>query len=143
MLWGGDRHQFMDHRARGDCNVTETTAKEESVMARFRLGVDVGGTFTDAVLISEETGEIYIAKVSSTPHDPSIGFLAAVTQILEKAKSQPQSISYLVHATTVATNALIEGKCPKSSFITTEGFRDMLEIARQVRPSLYDIHFQK
>ena len=113
------------------------------MMARFRLGVDVGGTFTDAVLISEETGEIYIAKVSSTPHDPSIGFLAAVTQILEKAKSHPQSISYLVHATTVATNALIEGKCPKSSFITTEGFRDMLEIARQVRPSLYDIHFQK
>ncbi|HXN22805.1 MAG TPA: hydantoinase/oxoprolinase family protein [Candidatus Dormibacteraeota bacterium] len=110
---------------------------------RFRLGVDVGGTFTDAVLISEETGEIHIAKVSTTPKDPSIGFLAAVTQILAKSGAQAPNVSYLVHGTTVATNALIEGKTPKTAFITTEGFRDLLEIGRQVRPSLYDIHFQK
>jgi N-methylhydantoinase A len=110
---------------------------------RFRLGVDVGGTFTDAVLISEETGEINIAKVPSTPRDPSIGFLAAVNQILSKANTQAPNISYLVHGTTVATNALIEGKSPKTAFITTEGFRDLLEIGRQIRPSLYDIHFEK
>jgi N-methylhydantoinase A len=110
---------------------------------RFRLGVDVGGTFTDAVLISEETGEINIAKVPSTPRDPSIGFLAAVHQILSKANTQAPNISYLVHGTTVATNALIEGKSPKTAFITTEGFRDLLEIGRQIRPSLYDIHFEK
>jgi N-methylhydantoinase A len=109
----------------------------------FRVGVDVGGTFTDAVLISEATGEIHIAKVPSTPKDPSIGFLMAVTQILKKAGLTAESISYLVHGTTVATNALIEGKTPKTAFITTAGFRDMLEIARQVRPSLYDVHFQK
>jgi N-methylhydantoinase A len=111
--------------------------------SRFRLGVDVGGTFTDAVLISEETGEIHIAKVPSTPRDPSIGFLAAVNQILAKAGTEALNISYLVHGTTVATNALIEGKNPKTAFITTEGFRDLLEIGRQVRPSLYDIHFEK
>ena len=110
---------------------------------RFRLGVDVGGTFTDAVLISEESGEINIAKVPSTPRDPSIGFLAAVNQILSKANTQAPNISYLVHGTTVATNALIEGKSPKTAFITTEGFRDLLEIGRQIRPSLYDIHFEK
>src|SRR6202158_6615536 len=90
---------------------------------RFRLGVDVGGTFTDAVLISEETGEIHIAKVSTTPKDPSIGFLAAVTQILAKSGAPAPNASYLVHGTTVATNALIEGKTPKTAFITTEGFR--------------------
>ncbi len=111
--------------------------------ARFRLGVDVGGTFTDAVLISEDTGEIHIAKVPSTPKDPSIGFLAVVDQILSKAQTQALNISYLVHGTTVATNALIEGKNPKTAFITTEGFRDLLEIGRQIRPSFYDIHFEK
>jgi N-methylhydantoinase A len=110
---------------------------------RYRLGVDVGGTFTDAVLICEESGEIQIAKVSSTPKNPEIGFLAAVQQILGKAGVKSSAISYLVHGTTVATNALIEGKGSKTAFITTEGFRDLLEIGRQIRPSLYDIHFRK
>ncbi len=109
----------------------------------YRLGIDIGGTFTDAVLVSEETGEVQIAKVPSTPEDPSIGFLDALTRILEKAELAPESIAFLVHGTTVATNSLIEGKTPKTAFITTAGFRDMLEIARQVRPSLYDVHFEK
>jgi N-methylhydantoinase A len=113
------------------------------MMQRYRLGVDVGGTFTDAVLISEQSGEIHIAKVSSTPRNPEIGFLAAVQQILSKAGIKPPDVSYLVHGTTVATNALIEGKGSRTAFITTEGFRDLLEIGRQVRPSLYDIHFKK
>lgn len=113
------------------------------MVSMFRLGIDVGGTFTDAVLVSETTGEIQIAKVPSTPSDPSIGFLAALTRILEQNDLMAQSISYLVHGTTVATNSLIEGKTPKAAFITTAGFRDMLEIARQVRPSLYDVHFEK
>ena len=110
--------------------------------ARFRVGVDVGGTFTDAVLISEETGESQTAKVPSTPSDPAVGFVNAVDRILADGL-EPEQISYLVHGTTVATNALIEGKTPRCAFITTGGFRDMLEIARQVRPSLYDIHFEK
>jgi N-methylhydantoinase A len=110
---------------------------------KFRLGIDVGGTFTDAVLISENTGETQIAKVLSSPEDPSVGFLEAVGRVLAKADLKHKDISYLVHGTTVATNALIEGKTPKVAFITTLGFRDMLEIARQIRPSLYDIHFEK
>lgn len=110
---------------------------------KYRLGIDVGGTFTDAVLVSEDTGEIQIAKVPSTPSDPSEGFMAAVTRILERNDLTARSISYLVHATTVATNSLIEGKTSKAAFVTTAGFRDMLEIARQVRPSLYDVHFEK
>ena len=109
----------------------------------YRLGIDVGGTFTDAVLLSEDTGELQIAKVPSTPGDPSVGFLNALTRVLEKTNIEPESVAYLVHGTTVATNALIEGKTPKTAFVTTAGFGDMLEIARQVRPSLYDVHFKK
>ena len=110
---------------------------------RFRLGVDIGGTFTDAVLLSEESGETSIAKVPSTPSDPSAGFLDAVTRILAANAVAPEDVSYLVHGTTVATNSLIEGTTPPAAFVTSAGFRDMLEIARQVRPSLYDVHFTK
>lgn len=110
---------------------------------RFRLGVDIGGTFTDAVLLSEDSGETAIAKVPSTPSDPSVGFLDAVTRILTDNAVEPKDVSYLVHGTTVATNSLIEGKTPRAAFVTSAGFRDMLEIARQVRPSLYDVHFTK
>ena len=110
---------------------------------QFHLGIDVGGTFTDAVLIRGETGRIETAKVPSTPADPAVGFMEALSRVLEKGAVGPGSISHLVHGTTVATNSLIEGRTPRTAFVTTEGFGDMLEIARQVRPSLYDVHFQK
>ena len=110
---------------------------------RYRLGIDVGGTFTDGILIDEETGETRIAKVPSTPSDPSVGFLAAVERILREAGLGAADVGYLVHGTTVATNAIIEGKLARTGFITTEGFRDMLEIQRQIRPSLYDLLFEK
>ena len=110
---------------------------------RFRLGVDIGGTFTDAVLLSETSGETSIAKVPTTPADPSVGFLEVVSRILAANSVEPKDVSYLVHGTTVATNSLIEGKTPRGAFVTSAGFRDMLEIARQVRPSLYDVHFLK
>ena len=110
---------------------------------RFRLGVDIGGTFTDAVLLSEASGQTSIAKVPSTPSDPSLGFLDAVSRILAANCVEPKAVSYLVHGTTIATNSLIEGKTPRGAFVTSAGFRDMLEIARQVRPSLYDVHFLK
>lgn len=109
----------------------------------YRLGIDIGGTFTDATLIDEITGEIRIAKVSSTPRDPSIGFLEATHRILHQAKIEPREVRYVVHGTTVATNAIIEGKIAATGFITTDGFRDLLEIQRQIRPSLYDLQFEK
>ncbi len=116
---------------------------EPSSPPRFRLGIDIGGTFTDATLIDERTGEIRIGKVSTTPRDPSVGFLEAVRRMLRQADIEPSDVSYLVHATTVATNAIIEGKLAPTGFITTEGFRDLLEIQRQIRPSLYDLQFEK
>ena len=108
-----------------------------------RLGVDIGGTFTDATLIDEATGEVRICKVSSTPDDPSRGFLEAVERILQEAGLPYTDVGYVVHGTTVATNAIIEGNLSPTAFVTTDGFQDMLEIARQIRPSLYDIHFEK
>ena len=109
----------------------------------YRLGIDIGGTFTDATLINETTGEIHIGKVPSTPKEPSRGFLAATQRLLRDNNISPASVSYLVHGTTIATNAIIERKLAKTGFVTTEGFRDMLEIARQIRPSLYDLQFEK
>src|SRR5262249_14889399 len=111
--------------------------------ARYRLGVDIGGTFTDATLLDKETGDVTIDKVASTPSDPSVGFLEATLSSLEKARVAPTEVEFVVHATTVATNSIIEGKVARTGFVTTDGFRDMLELARQMRPSLYDLRFEK
>jgi N-methylhydantoinase A len=101
-------------------------------MARLRLGVDVGGTFTDLVAVSE--GRIVTAKVPSTPSDQSEGVLAAV-----EASGLDLRGCDLRHGTTVATNALLERKGARTGLLTTEGFRDVIEIGRQNRPSLYDL----
>ncbi len=110
---------------------------------KYRLGVDIGGTFTDATLINETTGEIRVGKVPSTPKDPSLGFLEATHRMLRQAGVSPDEVEYVVHGTTVATNAIIEGKVARTGFITTDGFRDLLEIQRQIRPTLYDLLFEK
>jgi N-methylhydantoinase A len=98
-----------------------------------RLGVDVGGTFTDLVALSE--GELVTAKVPSTPKDQSEGVMNAI----DASEVEPASLAALAHGMTVATNALLERKGARTALVTTEGFRDVLEIARQNRPSLYDL----
>jgi N-methylhydantoinase A len=108
-----------------------------------RLAIDIGGTFTDAMLIDERTGAVSIAKVLSTPADPSLGFMAAAERILGESGVAACDVRFVVHATTVATNAIIEGNVARGGFVTTEGFRDLLEIARQTRPTLYDTQFEK
>jgi N-methylhydantoinase A len=108
-----------------------------------RIAIDIGGTFTDATLIDEETGRVSIAKVSTTPSDPSEGFMNAVDRALSEGGVGASQVGSVVHATTVATNAIIEGKIARGGFVTTGGFRDLLEIARQVRPTLYDPQFEK
>jgi len=109
----------------------------------YRLGIDIGGTFTDGVLVDEATGSISLVKVDSTPRDPSIGFMDAVTKILARAKVRPEAVGFVVHGTTVATNTIIEGKGARVGLLATEGFRDLLEIAFQTRPSLYDVFYDK
>ena len=110
---------------------------------RARIGVDIGGTFTDAVLMAEATGETWIAKVPTTPKDPSEGFMEALDRVIAAAGIRAAEVGFLVHGTTVATNAIIEGKTARVGFITTAGFRDLLEIQRQIRPRLYDLFCEK
>jgi N-methylhydantoinase A len=99
------------------------------------LGVDVGGTFTDAVLIAG--ADVCTAKVPSTPGDESRGVLAAVAAVIEDSGREPAEVARFAHGMTVATNALLEGRGARTALIATEGFADVVELARQARPSLY------
>jgi N-methylhydantoinase A len=105
----------------------------------YRVSTDVGGTFTDGVLLDEKTGKIAISKVSSTPHNPAIGTI----ECIEKFNIPLRDASFLSHGTTVVINALIEGKGAKTALITTAGFRDVLEIGRCNRTEMYDALYRK
>lgn len=101
---------------------------------RYRLGVDVGGTFTDLLLFDNETGAFWRHKTPSTPHDSSEGILNGVNTITENAGVDPAEIEYFLHGTTVATNAVLEGKGARVGLITTEGYRHIMQIARSFVP---------
>jgi len=104
----------------------------------YRLSVDIGGTFTDIVLFNEKSKRFYITKTPSTPQDQSIGIVEGIKKMVKQVGISYNDISYFIHGTTVATNALLERKGTKTVLITTEGFRDIFEIGRQRRPDLYD-----
>jgi N-methylhydantoinase A len=117
-------------------------------MAHWRVGVDSGGTFTDICLFEETEGRVEIWKVSSTPDDPSRGIAQGVEEGMRRvapdAGARPAAaVSYFGHGTTVATNALIQHRGVATGLVTTEGFRDLLEIGRQKRPDLYDLFVDK
>jgi N-methylhydantoinase A len=99
------------------------------------LGVDVGGTFTDAVLLSD--GRLVTGKVATTPGDQSRGVMAAVEQALARAAVEPGAVERFAHGMTVGTNALLEERGARTAIVATEGFTDVIEIARQTRPELY------
>lgn len=100
----------------------------------YRLGVDVGGTFTDLLLINEQTGQTYTAKVPSTPHDSSVGVLNGVARICEESGVNPTDIKRVMHGTTVATNAVLTGKGAKVGLVTTKGYEQTLQVARSFCP---------
>jgi len=100
----------------------------------YRLGVDVGGTFTDLLLVHEDTGDLARVKTPSTPADPSQGVLAGVRRVLEQRDVSIQEVSQLMHGTTVATNAVLEGKGARVGLITTQGFGQILHLARSQTP---------
>jgi N-methylhydantoinase A len=104
----------------------------------IRLGIDIGGTFTDAVF-HDADGSIRTAKASTTPSDITQGVMEAI----EKVEASVPGVDAFVHGTTVALNALLEGKTPKVGLITTRGFRDVLEIMRTNRPDMYNLQQQK
>ena len=103
----------------------------------IRIGIDTGGTFTDVVAVDEQTGEFVTTKTPSTPADPADGFLAGVRKVLDVLRLDADAISAVSHGTTVATNALLQGNVGNLGFITTEGYRHILEIARQSVPDGY------
>jgi N-methylhydantoinase A len=104
----------------------------------YRLGVDTGGTFTDIAVVAEGSGDLHVAKIPSTPANPSRAVLEGLKEVLGSLGLDPKEISFFIHGTTVATNALLEHRGAKTALITTQGFRDVLHIGRQNRPKLYD-----
>ncbi|MDR6512217.1 N-methylhydantoinase A [Novosphingobium capsulatum] len=100
----------------------------------YRLGVDVGGTFTDLLLFDTDSGAFWRHKTPSTPHDSSEGILNGVTAVCAKAGITAGAIDYFLHGTTVATNAVLEGKGARVGLVTTEGYRDIMQIARSYVP---------
>jgi N-methylhydantoinase A len=109
----------------------------------LRLGIDTGGTFTDLALVDDATDRAWLFKLASTPADPSAAIADGARRVLADAGFSADALDVLAHGTTVATNAVLEGKLARTGMITTEGFRDVLEIARQRRPSLYDLDVAK
>src|SRR4051812_3596240 len=109
----------------------------------WRLAVDIGGTFTDVVLINAADGRVIVDKTLTTPAAPLDGVRSGVRQLLTKAGVQPAEITApIVHATTLITNALIEGKIGKAAVVTTDGFGDTLEIRDEHRYDMYDLQIE-
>jgi N-methylhydantoinase A len=104
-----------------------------------RLGVDIGGTFTDLVLVDEPTGAVRVGKVLTTPKDPAHAVEQGVLVLLEQARRRAADVVATVHGTTLATNAVIERKGARTGLLTTAGFRDVLEIRREGRYDMYDL----
>jgi N-methylhydantoinase A len=105
--------------------------------ARLRIGIDTGGTFTDIVSVDGASGAVRVTKVASTPSNPAIGLVRGVNQVLEQGGAVIDDVAGLAHGTTVATNALLQGDIDSLGLIVTEGFRHILEIARQSVPEGY------
>ena len=104
-----------------------------------RFGVDIGGTFTDLVVVDETTGAIRVGKVLTTAKDPAHGVEQGIQALLEDARVEPGRVRAVVHGTTLATNALIERKGARTALLTTAGFRDALEIRHEGRYDMYDL----
>ncbi len=114
-------------------------------MARYRVTVDTGGTFSDFVYLNEETREVSISKVPSTPDDPSRAILQGVEMLLAKGVAAAD-IGFFCHGTTVGTNALLEGKGVKTGLLVTEGFRGIYPVGEQARPygaAIFDVMYDK
>ncbi|GAH49245.1 unnamed protein product, partial [marine sediment metagenome] len=109
---------------------------------KFRVGVDIGGTFTDVVFISS-SGDVYTEKVASTPDNYNKGIVKGLEEGFRHIGLNSSSIAEVVHGCTVATNAILEHTGALTGLITTEGFRDVLEIRRIRMPEMYNLHWNK
>ena len=110
---------------------------------RYRVGVDIGGTFTDLIVVDQATGDFAIGKVLTTPDDPSSAVESVLVETLRKFGTQIADVRHLIHGTTLVTNAMIERKGAPTALLTTAGFRDCVEIGRESRYDLYDLMLEK
>src|SRR5260370_26975565 len=107
-----------------------------------RIGVDIGGTFTDLQIFDARSGAIFGFKTPTTPEDPSIGLMTGIKEAADRHGFALPDVGYLLHGTTIATNAILERKLPKAALVTTAGFEDFLEIGPPVRPEVYALNPQ-
>src|SRR6476661_7914537 len=105
----------------------------------WRVGIDIGGTFTDVALVEDTSGSVGVAKVPTTPDDLARGVIDALKSAMERHQIIPAEVGLLSHATTVVTNAILEENGARAALITTRGFRDLLELRRSARADLYDL----
>jgi N-methylhydantoinase A len=110
--------------------------------SRYQVGVDIGGTFTDLVLVDTQSGSVAVGKTLTTPDDPATAVETGIRGLLSDASIDPAQIGNILHATTLATNAIIERKGAKTGLLTTEGHRDSLEIRDEGRYDLYDLFLE-
>ena len=108
----------------------------------FRLGCDIGGTFTDFFLVNDQTGEFITNKCLTTPADPSQAVEEGIRQLLDISPGFMPHIDEIIHGTTLVINAIIERKGACTGLITTKGFKDVLELGREIRYDAYDIFSQ-
>ncbi|CAE6738108.1 hydantoinase/oxoprolinase family protein [Paraburkholderia aspalathi] len=119
------------------------SSKLEKSAGRVRIGVDVGGTFTDFVLIDDERNFIHTGKRLTTPGDPSRAIIEGVERLVTETETALAAVDAVVHGTTLVTNTVIERKGAKVGLLTTKGFRDSLEMGKETRYDLYDLFFEK
>ena len=107
--------------------------------APFRIGVDIGGTFTDFVLLDSRDGSLRNGKLLTTPHAPEEAVLAGIRQLLDAHGIAPAQVQHVIHGTTLVANALIERRGVPTGLVTTDGFRDIVEIGTELRHDTYDL----
>ena len=110
-----------------------------SQSSKFRLGCDIGGTFTDFILLDQETGRFEIEKVLTTPDDPSHAVDDGIAVLADRRPEFPAACENIIHGTTLVINALIERKGAVTAIVATEGFADLLEMRKEIRYDIYDI----
>jgi N-methylhydantoinase A len=113
---------------------------DDVTRAGVRIGIDIGGTFTDLHIFDERSGALHACKTLTTPEDPSAGLLAGIAEAGARFAFTAPDVRLLLHGTTIATNAVLERRFPRAALLATEGFRDVLEIGRHVRRDLYGLH---
>jgi len=113
------------------------------IQKKYRVGADIGGTFTDLIVVDDQSGAFAIGKVLTTPADPSLAVEEALIQTLTSFGVQAAQVRHLIHGTTLVTNAMIERKGAKTALLATKGFRDAIEIRRENRYELYDLMLEQ